>query len=442
MNTPQTTHRIAFVYIHAMATFYHHIWHNTYVDPSIHSVTAVLSLMAAVVALWFPFDWRAVAGLLVMNLVDVFFVLPAVPNHWLLTAFFDAFLLIALVVTRGAPDVLSRIREPVAWGVAILYFYTGFWKLTTDFLNHDVSCGVLAWRRLADQVPGIPADGFGPLLATYGTLVLELVFPFLLVWKRSRGVTVFLFAGFHLLLGLDIIQNFANFSTVMWALLLVMLDDDAFERLGTTGPALLRVSRAWAVAMVLLQPFAAVPSMHVIYLAMRWFLWVVHGPLVLWVFFRLAGGKLPDRSTLPWGWAFTVVVLLNGMMPILGLKTRNSWQMYANLRLEADASNHLLLPRSLDLAGLLADDVTILDVSDPELKARWVRPEHRETWYMFRTELSKHPELSVRYERDGQQIRVDRVGDDPELSRPYPVPIRWFVWFRPLGPEVGRVCMW
>ena len=68
--------------------------------------------------------------------------------------------------------------------------------------------------------------------------------------------------------------------------------------------------------MVLLQPFAAIPSMHVIYMAMRWFLWVVHGPLVLWVFFRLAGGKLPDRPTLPWGWAFTVVVLLNGMMPI------------------------------------------------------------------------------------------------------------------------------
>ena len=233
----------------------------------------------------------------------------------------------------------------------------------------------------------------------------------------------------------------------MWSLLLLMVDETAFTRLEGIGTReLLRLSRAWALVLLALQPLAAlspvVEAAGTWFSALRWLVWVLYGPFALWMFLRIAGGPVTRRPNASWAWLFPVMVVVNGLMPILGLKNRNSWQMYANLRLEADHSNHFLLPPSLDVAGYLADHVAVQQVSDPELHERWVRPGHRETWFMFRTELARHPDLSVRYERNGKVVTVERVGDHPELSQPYPLPIRAWVWFRPLGPEVGRTCMW
>lgn len=58
------------------------------------------------------------------------------------------------------------------------------------------------------------------------------------------------------------------------------------------------------------------------------------------------------------------LIMLNGITPILGLKTSSAWQMYSNLNMSETTSNHYLIPPSLDLAGYLKDRVTIISSSN------------------------------------------------------------------------------
>lgn len=435
--------RTIFVIVHALACFYHHVWHEYWAVFDGSAALAVVALVVVVGALWMPGSMVALTALLVINIVDVAYHLPVVPNHWLLTGLFDACLLAGIVATRGAPDMLSRVREPLAVGLAIFYFYTGFWKLTAEFFDPSVSCGVLAWHRLVDQFGFLPRTGLGPWMSTYGTVVLELVLPFFMVWRRTRSWAFLVFVGFHVLLGLDIQQNFLNFSTVMLSMLMLTFDAETFERFDGLQDRILAMSRGVSLLLVGIQPLLWVDGMQHRYASIRWTTWVVIAGFLLYLYVKLQGPVPRPKVKGPaWMWAFAVLVVLNGAMPILGVKTRNSWQMYANLRLEAQDSNHFLLPRSLDVLGLLSDEVTVLDISDPELRALWVVPDRRVTWYMLRTEASRQPEMSVRYERAGQVHDVPRVGDDPELSRPYNLLMRKYVWYRPLGAGIAESCQW
>lgn len=438
---PHVVQRTVFTYVHALAFFFHFAWPYLYTDaPWVHTGTGLVALVALCVALWRPDDLRALIVLFVVQLVDVALLMPVVPNHWLLTAVVDLCLLLSFVATRGASDTLARVREPLAWGIGIFYFYTGFWKLTEEWFDPAVSCGAHAWHRLAAQF-SLPVDGPGVTTAIYATLVIELLGPIGLVWRRTRGVVVALFVAFHLVLGLDVAQNFMNFSTVMMSLLVLTLDADAFGRIAGWVPRIRMLGRGWVVLIVALQVLALQPAAYTAFALLRWLPWVVHALLIVAWFAWLAPAPVPRRAALGVAWLLPVLVVANGAAPIVGLKTRNSWQMYSNLRLEADTSNHLLLPRSLDLLGHLAQPVTVESVSVPALQREWDPPVQL-TWFTLHNTLEAHPDASVTYQREGQRFVVDRAGSDPTLQVRSPAWQRWFVWYRPLGPEVADQCQW
>ena len=101
--------------------------------------------------------------------------------------------------------------------------------------------------------------------------------------------------------------------------------------------------------------------------------------------------------------ALVLLALLNGFAPYLGLKIRTTFDMYSNLRLEVQASNHQLVPRSLDLFGLLRDRVAVLDSSDPLLQ-RYVAAGDEVPYWQLRASISSDPSLRVRYRR-GEVVR-------------------------------------
>jgi hypothetical protein len=329
----------------------------------------------------------------------------------------------------------------MAWAIALFYAFTGWWKLTVEWFDPTVSCGVMAWSRLMAQV-GSQGGVLGASFVIYATLVIELLGPVGLLWRRTRGVVVALFAAFHLVLGLDIVQNFANFSSVMMAALVLLLDAEAVARVPSLADWLSRAGKLWVGWMLVLVALAAVPATADAYELGRWVTWVAHGVVVVAWFARMAAAPVPRAmATVGAGWLCVGLVVLNGLAPVLGIKTRNSWQMYSNLRLEADASNHLVLPRSLDLLGHLSDPVTVEQLSVPALARGWGLPVTL-PWYSVHNALHAYPEASITYVRDGQRHVVRRAADVPELVRRSPWWERKVVWYRPLGPEVARTCQW
>ena len=135
-------------------------------------------------------------------------------------------------------------------------------------------------------------------------------------------------------------------------------------------------------------------------------------------------------------WLFLFFVGLNGIAPVLGVKNRNSWQMYSNIRLEASVSNHLFLSRSLDLFGYLEQPVDLIDSNSESFN------EYRDAGLQLPfAELKRlahnSSTLEVSYRLNGSQFTHP---EDPLPSLPF-----WqrpLVWYRPLGPEVSARCQW
>jgi hypothetical protein len=413
-------------------------------------LTALLVTAAAVATLWRP-SVGALTALAVAELLDVAVLLPEVPNHWLLAGLVSlAWLLGRIGAGPGDGEaLLARVRPPLLLAVALFYFWTGFWKLNGDFLRPEVSCAIASWERVLALFAWLPDAGALRHGVIWATLAMELMAPFLLLAPRARRVAVPLFILFHLGLGLDVQKRYLNFSSVMFALLLLYLPEGAMGRLHHLfADRAAAFRRPFVLVYLTLIATSLIAGMNSpLYWIGRWLLWLPYavGLLIAVVLACALAPRDPRTSTANarggLAWAVPVLVMLNGLCPILGLKTRTSWQMYSNIRLEADASNHLLVPRSLDLLGALRDRVVIISTTDEktnDLVAKGLDL----PWIEFRRRMREQPEAAVTYERGGERRVVARVADDAVLSRPQPILARKLAFFGPLGPRVVERCEW
>jgi hypothetical protein len=436
----------------ALAALFHTEYHGlAYREAALTpKLTALLVTGAAVSTLWRP-SVGALTALAVAELLDVAVLLPEVPNHWLLAGLVS----LAWVLGRigaGPGDgeaLLARVRPPLLVAVALFYFWTGFWKLNVDFLRPEISCAIASWERVLALFAWLPDGGALRHGVIWATLAMELMAPLLLLAPRARRVAVPLFILFHLGLGLDVQKRYLNFSSVMFALLLLYLPQGAMGRLhdlfADRAAAFRRTFTLVYLALIAASLIAGMNSP--LYWIGRWLLWLPYavGLLIAVVLACALAPRDPRTETIGAGaglaWAVPVLVMLNGLCPILGLKTRTSWQMYSNIRLEADASNHLLVPRSLDLLGALRDRVVIINTTD-EKTNDLVTKGLDLPWIEFRRRMREQPEAAVTYERGGERRVVARVADDAVLSRPLPILARKLAFFRPLGPVVAERCEW
>lgn len=183
-----------------------------------------------------------------------------------------------------------------------------------------------------------------------------------------------------------------------------------------------------------------------LYLVGRNLLWSAWGVGLLVLYLASLRGRRPEPRRRPIrpagavGWVVVGLVVLNGLAPYLGLKTRSSFDMYSNLRVEGAHPNHLLV-RPADLAGYTSDLVEIRSSSDPVLD-RHAEAGLLMTHFEFRSHLSRHPEASVAFLRGGELHRVERAGDVAELATPPSPALRRLVWFRPVDAGGSFRCQW
>ena len=463
---------IVFAFMWAMFTLFHQakpaFWTRTPVE--------ALQTAAAIAVLFRPASLTAFLSLVVLQFVDLFFTLPHITNHSIFAMFVDATIVCSAVIlalkssgrfTRGA---LYQLFAPaVRVQVIILYGFVVLHKLNTDFLSTVASCGVDHYLHLSGLFRRV--IGWSPMpdseLVRIGiigmTLVVEAGIPLLLLSPRTRvaGVGIGLF--FHYVLGINI---FHDFSGMIFALYLLFLPsnfvdearqgwdrlsswvrvDRAVQRL-KSSPVPVGVWITVAATVVLLATGNTWSMLHPLFLV----IWVVYGVVCIAAFaaivwwahgrFVYSGRQYRMQAVLV---ALPVLVLLNGFVPYVGLKTENSFAMFSNLRTEGGKSNHLFIPVSAQWFGYQRDLVTVSRSSDVYLQGLAQRavsvPFYTLSEHIQRRARHGMKNIEIVYSRGGVERSLSNAESDPELLRTHSWLERKFLVFREVDTGTLQMC--
>lgn len=338
--------------------------------------------MSALAVLCRPRSRPALLAMAALQVADTAWMLPFAFNHRLVLAAVNAALLVCAARARWtAPDPWSR-PDPIVCAapaaraiVVVVYAFAFLAKLNTGFLDPESSCAVAFSRHIGPFVDLVPG---GARAAVFATLLVEAILPPLLVIRSTRAYAVLLGLVFHLVLSFDLVQHFVDFSSVMSSLLVLFVPLDVAE------DANLRTSRRLAIAFAILIAIGlAVHTIGVgagaawlglaVAVQLVWVGYAAHLILLVVRFRAAAPTRVRETFVMRPALApLVALVALNGLAPYLGLKTHTAWNMYSNLDVQADRSNHLLVPASLDVLGLQRETVTVVAVQPgpDELRAR------------------------------------------------------------------------
>ena len=462
----------------AIAALLHIIWDNVLLHSAPFTTAGPLSEIAlalsAAAVIQRPSSVQRLLILSVIQVLQVGYQLPLIPNHWLLTGCVNLTIVCSAISLKArawrsplrSSELYQTFTPYVRLEVIIFYFFTFFHKLNADFIDPSSSCAVTFLGHITDlfSLPPLPALESLTILVTLGVeffLAIGLAIPRL--WLPA----VLVGAGFHFFLALDIVKFFYNFSSVMYALLWVFIPPSAAAALIHVRRHLPRAVRGKPVRAGLVRLFFNrfhFLAGYLLTLALCWqypelslglnavcfsLLWLaLAGTLFMalgyaWRPFRERAGDRPPScfKTSPL-LLIPLLVFLNGLGPYLGLKLRSTWQMYSNLSVDDSGSNHFLIPQSLDIGGFLADSVVIVSTSDRLLNEHYVQTGARMPYFELQSYLADRPEVRLAYIRSGQYREIARAGDSPEFStRPHPL-LRKLLIFRPLGQQAGKICDW
>lgn len=402
--------------------------------------------------------------------------MPFHANHGLLTLFICITIIAAVVkhaIFRRAPidsqDWRTALYEEMAALVRlellILYFYVVLHKLNWDYLNPEVSCGVILYQEIAEHFTFLPTADWVMFATLLGALAMEFSIPVLLFFRRTRTLGIFVGLLFHLILSLHPNGFIYDFSAMLYALYFLFLPDRIFQNVAATGASITqRLSitklKLWLGAgmfgglVVIIFAIGAqvlygriardtlIDALHrmapmvmhifwfiVALLAISLFVWCATRPpepASMYVgsrsaqdqpFTRMFRPALSPLLVLP------VVVFFNGLCPYIGLKTESAFAMYSNLRTESNSTNHLFMPVRYRLANYQEDIIEIIESNDRGLASLATENEGI-TALEFRRNVNKRKkdDFFVTYKRGGVQrtLTTANRGRDERLE-----PLSW-----------------
>jgi hypothetical protein len=319
---------------------------------------------------------RSVGALGVIHLAVTVDKLPVIGNHELILALVSLVVVVAVLVSRpraGQWAWLDAAVSGLRWLFLVSYGSIAFSKLNTGFLDLGASCATLFGDEMGRWL-GLSVSDHTALaaLAVYGTVIIELLVPILLLIPRTRFYGVLLGLGFHGFLALDPTSHVFDFTSTLTPLLLL------FAPVRLRGE-LSRLHRSLGSAVAprsFLGWMAVTVATHLLILRLGLAPWLVPYPLWLALTVTLGWWLVRHRPPTPGDTAalgrparlvLVVVALaaLNGAAPYLELKTATGFNMYSNLHTSQGRSNHLLIPATVPLRGL--DLVTVQAPDDHDL---------------------------------------------------------------------------
>lgn len=402
--------------------------------PFVIDLALAVTALAVIVV---PRRTSILAAMAAVQVTDTVVSAPVIGNHMAVLALINLTLLVAIALAAIRPkgDTVSRwfsLFVPAARLVLLVaYAFMAFAKLNSGFVDRLESCAPIFTNELLRITPW-NIDGAPPLqiAAIVGTIVAELSIPFLLVLIPRWGVPFAM--AFHFLVSIDPIAHIFDFTSMLFVLFLLFWPpfhtQEMADRFRSWRPRMLSVG---AVALALYAGLFT--SIGVAALLILWPLWLIVAGLLLALVVRtstrntastvVTGDAAPTGRRILAGVTpvlalVAVLTFANGLSPYLELKTNYGFNMYSNLRVEGGETNHFLIPRTVQLRDAHDRIAVIVESSDEDLDA-YADGNLGITEQSLQVYLADNPDVSMRYEFDGQTIdvvageRPAAIGDPP-----------------------------
>lgn len=431
--------------------------------PTTIGIIESLILASSILLLLLPHSVYLLNLVSILIIIDTILNAPHIPNHRLLTTFVALSILISSfknLKTLSLRRILKEIAPTIRFLVFTLYFYAVFHKLNSDFLFSEASCAKSLYRDIRSALNILPENSLILKLTPWITISIEGILPFLLFFSRTRNLAILVAIIFHFFLSIDPLTNYIDFSSTTFPLFVFFLSDDFFSKTKENLNSFLQILiqknilRFLSIFCFLIIFYFLFNSLENSYIpslfyssTFFWFLYTL--TLVTYFSFTMNGkwqiNRIANFKIIPSSLPQRILIILfflNGTLPYLGLKTRSSFDMYSNLRVEGGISNHLIVKKPLDLLGYTSTLVKIIDSSDNFLIEEYKNKNLVLTYFEFWRYLSTHPEISVSYEINNKQYVLKTIIEDPTLTTPPNLLLQKLLWYRPVDENIPARCQW
>lgn len=410
MNSP--TFRI-FCWAFGLFGFLHLLVYAFQFGAVIYVTTSVIAGLG--LALFLYPESRGLFALLIGVMVtDGWLQMPTYSNHTILKNFFLLAVLVSAawqLLRRGTWDGFVQDFAPAGRALlATMYVFGVFHKINTDFLNPDVSCAVSLWQQMPLGLAALDHPWMLQL-TIWGTLVIESLILLCLLVRPWRNIGILVGIAFHSLLALSGYALYVPFSMLTVCLHLLYLEPASAQAIVNSaawtrtrqvlaswrGRAALAL---WLGLLALLSWAGSFSQVGLLWLpAIGVLLWLLMQAPVQQRHAQLGAGLFWSRN-----WAVTAVGVLfffNCITPYLGLKTSQSLNMFANLRLEGGVSNHLLLAHAPAPFNYLEDLVTVVEAHGSPTLRRASADDLRLVYYDFLDHVDRERGVVASFVRNG-----------------------------------------
>ncbi len=400
-----------------------------------------------------PGSVRLFLVLMAVSAVSAWVKAPLQSNHTMLfNVVLLAFLLVyAYNLLRGSRWSQTFADFSAAGGSALLVMYVFgiFHKINTGFLDPEISCANALWADMPPPFVWLQ----GPITeqaTIWATFVVEGAVLVALLTRSLRHIGVVVGIVFHLFLALTDYLMFVPFSMLSISLHLLFLSPGAAARVAAHPAAawVLEVGRhpvriglaAGSVGLAMLLAEAD------LYMLVSFTAFVFLVP-ISWAAI-VAGAERPGErwSLTGGGKALTGLVaaafFVSCLTPYMGLRTAQSMNMFANLRVEGGVSNHLVFADPPSLFPYTADLVEITDAEGSFTLERAVAEGWLYPWYQVLAELADNPGARASVVRGGVALEdqtAETLAAEIEAVL-HPAWVRKWLHFRPVRPEIPPRC--
>lgn len=421
-----------------------------------YQVTTFPLLLLGLGLIFSPGSHRVFAATVVVLAIDGWLQAPLHSNHAMIKN-----VLVLTIIIAGAwhwlrgntlERVFSDVRPVGRVLLMVMYTYGIFHKINTGFLDPVASCAVALWREMPPPLSWIdtPAMHYATI---YGTFAMEAAIMLMLIVPRWRHYGIGAGIGFHALLALSGYAMYPPFTTLTITLHVLFLSPGAALRITQSRIHARMEERirsfpglAWIITVLTLIAFVVLLRDY----TFAGFLWLL---LVAWPLGAiLLHGRSRDGDEEPirlfWSRLsglnlVSVVFFLSCAAPYFGLKTAQTMNMFANLRLGGGVSNHLVLPAPPGPFGYLEDTVMIEAAQGSSFLEDLAEKEDRAlVYYHLLSLMEDAPDAVVTFRRDGARVGpitgAALVAADGDMLHP-----RWmrkFFHFREVWQERPIPC--